>query len=110
VHAAEAFAVLNNTSNILYGLSYMAMFSIPLVGARALRERIPGWVAVLCAVGFCATLFSCATDAYPFVDEAEPLRFAIKLIATTILINLLAIVFYRSRMAKRRVVEGRVWR
>ena len=110
VHAAEAFALLNNTSNILYGLSYMAMFSIPLVGARALRERIPGWVAVLCAVGFCATLFSCATDAYPFVDEAEPLRFAIKLIATTILINLLAIVFYRSRMAKRRVVEGRVWR
>jgi amino acid transporter len=110
VRAAEAFAVLNNTSNILYGLAYMVMFIIPLAGARALRERIPGWVAALSAIGFCATLFSCTTDAYPFVDVPHPLQFAIKLISTTALINVLGLVFYRSRMAKRRVVEGSVWR
>jgi amino acid transporter len=108
VHAAEAFAVLNNASNMLYGLAYMAMFIIPLAGARALRERIPTWVAALCAVGFCATLFSCLTSAYPFLDVADPMQFAIKLVTTTILINLLGIAFYRSRMAKRRVVGGKV--
>jgi amino acid transporter len=108
VRAAEAFAVLNNASNILYGLAYMAMFVIPLAGAKALRGRIPGWVQGLCAIGFCATLFSCVTNTYPFVDVADPLHFAIKIIATTLLINLLGFVFYRSRVAKRRWVDGRV--
>jgi amino acid transporter len=108
VRAAEAFAVLNNASNILYALAYMAMFIIPLAGAKALRKQIPAWVAALSAVGFCATLFTCATSAYPFVDVPNPLQFAVKLIATTAVINLLGFVFYRSRMAKRRWVEGSV--
>jgi amino acid transporter len=108
VRAAEAFAVLNNASNILYGLAYLAMFIIPLAGARALRERIPTWVAALCAVGCCATLFTCVTSAYPFVDVPNPFNFAIKMIATTGLINVLGLLFYRSRMAKRRWVDGRV--
>jgi amino acid transporter len=98
VHAAEAFAVLNNASNILYCLAYMAMFVIPLAGVKALRDRIPRWVAALSAVGFCATLFSCVTNAYPFVDVPNPLNFAFKLIATTALINCLGFAFYRSRM------------
>jgi amino acid transporter len=99
VHAAEAFALLNNTSNILYGLAYLTMFIIPLVGARMLRDRIPAWVAVLCAVGFCATLFSILTAAYPFVDVPNPLQFGIKIILATILTNVLGYVFYRSRAA-----------
>jgi glutamate:GABA antiporter len=99
VHAAEAFAVLNNASNMLYGLAYMAMFLIPLFGAKLLRARIPLWVALLCAVGFCATLFSCLTNAYPFLDVANPLQFGIKITATAVLVNVLGYVFYRSRAA-----------
>jgi len=99
VRAAEGFAVLNNASNILYGLAYMAMFVIPLVGAKLVRDRIPAWVAMLCAVGFCATLFSCITNAYPFLDVANPLQFGIKIIVTTILANVLGYLFYRSRAA-----------
>jgi glutamate:GABA antiporter len=99
VRAAEGFAVLNNASNILYGLAYMAMFVIPLAGAKVLRERLPAWVAVLCAVGFCATLFSTLTAAYPFLDVANPLQFGIKIILTTIVVNVLGYVFYRSRAA-----------
>jgi hypothetical protein len=76
----------------------MAMFVIPLAGVKALRDRIPRWVAALSAVGFCATLFSCVTNAYPFVDVPNPLNFAFKLIATTALINCLGFAFYRSRM------------
>jgi amino acid transporter len=99
VHAAEGFAVLNNASNILYGLAYMAMFLIPLVGTKLVRARIPKWVAVLCAVGFCATLFSCLMNAYPFLDVANPLQFGIKIVVTTVLANVLGYVFYRSRAA-----------
>ncbi len=97
VRAAEAFAVLNNASNVLYGLVYMTMFAIPLIGAGRVRNRIPAWVAVLCAVGFCATLFSAASSTYPFVDVSDPLRFAIKIVATTVLTNLVGYAFYRIR-------------
>jgi amino acid transporter len=97
VHAAEAFAVLNNASNILYGLAYLVMFIIPLLGAKAVRDRIPRWVAVLCAVGFCATLFSILTAAYPFLDVPNPLQFGIKIVLATILTNVLGYLFYRSR-------------
>ena len=97
VRAAEAFAVLNNASGVLYGLAYLAMFSIPVIGAKLLRKRIPTWVKVLCVVGFCAVAFSMATSAYPFVDVPNPLGFAIKIIVTTILANLLGYAFYRVR-------------
>jgi amino acid transporter len=97
VRAAEAFAVLNNASNILYGLAYLAMFAIPLIGAKLVRVRIPTWVAVLCVIGFCATLFTCATSVYPFVDVPNPLHFAIKITATILLTNLIGYAFYRIR-------------
>ncbi|HEX3950325.1 MAG TPA: APC family permease [Steroidobacteraceae bacterium] len=97
VRAAEAFAVLNNASNILYGLAYLAMFAIPLIGAKLVRMRIPGWVAALCVVGFCATLFSCITSTYPFVDVPDPLRFAIKIVTTILLTNVIGYAFYRIR-------------
>jgi glutamate:GABA antiporter len=97
VRAAEAFAVLNNASNILYGLAYLAMFAIPLFGAKLVRTRIPAWVAVLCVVGFCATLFTCVTSVYPFVDVPDPLHFAIKITTTIFLTNLVGYVFYRIR-------------
>ena len=77
----------------------MAMFLIPLFGAKLLRARIPIWVALLCAVGFCATLFSCLTNAYPFLDVANPLQFGIKITVTAVLVNVLGYVFYRSRAA-----------
>ncbi|GAC1686352.1 MAG: hypothetical protein PVS2B1_06600 [Candidatus Dormibacteraceae bacterium] len=97
VRAAEAFAILNNASNIFYGLAYLAMFAIPLIGAKLVRVRIPRWVAVLCVAGFCATLFTCATSAYPFVDVSNPLHFAIKIAATVAGANLIGYAFYRSR-------------
>jgi amino acid transporter len=100
VRAAEAFALLNNASNILYGLAYLTMFAIPIVGAKLVRKSIPTWVAVLCVVGFCATLFSSVTSAYPFVDVADPLNFAMKIIGTTLLTNIIGYVFYRFRQVK----------
>ena len=97
VRAAEAFAVLNNASNILYGLAYLAMFAIPVIGAKLVRARIPTWVAVLCVIGFCATLFTCATSVYPFVDVPNPLHFAVKITSTILLTNLIGYAFYRIR-------------
>ncbi len=97
VHAAEAFAVLNDTSSELYALAYLAMFLIPIAGARALRVRLPRWVAPVCGFGVLAIVFCLLFNAYPFVDVASPGVFASKILGTTLVLNLLGYSFYRLR-------------
>jgi amino acid transporter len=95
--AKEAFATLNNASNNFYGLAYLAMFAIPVLGAVAIRRRIPLWARVLCCSGFLSVLFSCVISAYPFLDVPNPLAFAIKVVVTTLGVNVLGYAFYKLR-------------
>ena len=97
VHAGEAFAVLNDTSSELYALAYLAMFLIPIFGARSLRERLPRAVPWICGLGVITILFCLAFNAYPFLDVASPGGFAIKILGTTLVLNLLGYLFYRVR-------------
>ena len=97
VHASEAFALLNDASSELYELAYLALFAIPIVGAKLLRRRLPAWVAWLSGVGFLATLFCIFIGTYPFLDVANPLAFALKIIVTVVLTNLVGYGFYRMR-------------
>ena len=103
VHASEAFAVLNDTSSELYALAYLAMFLIPIVGAKTLRKRLPLWVAVLCALGVLTILFILVFNAYPFVDVASPGFFAVKILGTTLLLNALGYAFYKTRSGRAAV-------
>ena len=98
VHASEAFNVLNDTSSELYALAYLAMFLIPIVGAKSLRAKLPRWVAAVCWLGVIAILFCLAFNAYPFVDVASPGLFALKILGTTLLLNGLGYLFYRGRL------------
>lgn len=97
VHAAEAFAVLNDTSSELYALAYLAMFLIPLIGKKSLRMSLPLWISPICAVGALTILFILAFNAYPFVDVASPGIFAAKILGTTVLLNALGFGFYKTR-------------
>ena len=111
VHAQEAFQVLSNASLTHYEVSYLAMFAIPLVGAAALRRTLPSWLKWTSIVGLGATLFSLLISAYPFVSVVNPLSYAVKMAAGTLLMsNLAAVTFYRmrTRMAEQLpvVVEG----
>lgn len=97
VKAAEAFQVLSNASSELYSLAYLAMFAIPIVGAKVLREKLPRWVAWSSGVGFLATSFTFFLTAYPFVDVVDARLYAAKILGTTALANLVGFVFYRVR-------------
>ena len=96
-HAAEAFNLLNNSSSEFYALAYLAMFLIPLLGAKALRRRLPRWVGAVCGLGVVAMLFILALNAYPFVGVDSPMRFAAEIVGTTVAVNLVGYVFYRMR-------------
>jgi hypothetical protein len=42
-------------------------------------------------------LFSCVISAYPFLDVPNPLAFAIKVVVTTLGVNVLGYAFYKLR-------------
>jgi amino acid transporter len=97
VHATEAYEVLANASSELYALGYLAMFAIPLIGAKVLRERLPRWVAWTSTIGFTTTALCFFLMAYPFVSVEDPAAYAAKILGTTALMNLVGFMFYRSR-------------
>lgn len=99
VAAAEAFQVLSQASQELYALAYLAMFAIPIVGAKALRQRLPKWVAWTTGVGFAFTVFAFLLTAYPFVDVVDAKAYAAKILGTTALTNAVGFAFYRLRRA-----------
>lgn len=95
VRAAEGFDVLNNVSTDFYVLAYIAMFSIGLFGTYNLRRHLPGWVIAWCGVGGLTCVLIFVLNAYPFVDVASPLKFAMKIVGTIGIANLLGYFFYR---------------
>lgn len=97
VHAQEAYQLLSNASLTHYELAYLAMFAIPLVGVRALRRTLPAWLKWLSVVGFGSTLFSLVISAYPFVDVVNARVYAAKILGTTLVSNLTAVIFYKLR-------------
>ncbi len=97
VHAQEAYQLLTNASLTHYEVAYLAMFAVPLVGAASLRRSLPAWLKWTSAVGFAATLFSLFISAYPFVNVVSPRTYAIKILTTIVLSNLIAVGFYVLR-------------
>jgi amino acid transporter len=106
VQVQEAFQVLTNASLTHYELAYMAMFAIPVIGARSLRLTLPGWLKWVSIVGFCATLFSFLISAYPFVDVVDPRAYAVKVLGTTLLSNALGFTFYKFRYSAKGTATG----
>jgi amino acid transporter len=105
VHAQEAFQVLSNAGITHYELAYVVMFAIPLAGAKTLRIALPRWLRWTSVAGLCATLFSFAVSAYPFVDVVNPLAYAGKILGTTVVSNAVGYYFYRTRHSGRSVVS-----
>ena len=105
VRASEAFGVLNDASNEFYALAYLAMFLIPICGARAIRSRLPIGVTVICVIGVLTILFVLAVNAYPFMSAVRPGTFAAKIAGTTLLVNAVGWMFYTSR---RRAAAGSI--
>ena len=100
VHAQEAYQLLSNTSLAHYELAYLAMFAIPLLGARPLRRSLPDWLRWTSVVGLGSTLFSLLISAYPFVNVVNGTAYAAKILGTVALSNLAALLLYKVRRRK----------
>lgn len=101
VHAQEAYQLLSNASLTHYEVSYIAMFAIPLVGTASLRSALPRTLKWTSLVGLGATIFSLLISAYPFVTVVNPLWYAVKIVGTLLVSNLVAFVFFTMRTRSR---------
>jgi glutamate:GABA antiporter len=100
VHAQEAFQLLDNAGGVFYALTYLVLFAIPLFGMKALGVRAPLWLKIACASGFIVTLVYIRFAIVPITEVESPLSFALKIVTTVLLANVVGLAIYA--LGKRR--------
>jgi amino acid transporter len=99
----EAFQLVDNASNVFYGIVYAMLFAIPLLGVRRIRSGANIWLRIAAGCGFLVSLIAIFFTVYPIIDVPSKLMFAAKIIAVTAVANAIgaAIFALRSRTALR---------
>jgi glutamate:GABA antiporter len=99
----EAFQLVDNASNVFYGIVYAMLFAIPLAGAGAIRSGANIWLRIAAICGFMVALAAIVFTIYPIIDVPSKLTFAAKIIAVTAVANAMgaAIFALRSRTTVR---------
>jgi amino acid transporter len=93
----EAFQLLDNAAGVLYGLTYLVLFAVPLVGLGRTGQRAPVWIRVAAAVGFAAVMLYIVLSIVPIVDVVSRLAFALKLGGVVVIANVLGTALYLRR-------------
>jgi len=101
VGSQEAFQFLNNEGNMCWGLTYLVMFSIPLL---ARGEKPALGVRIAAVSGFMMTLLYVVLSMFPIVDVRNRASFTIKVVAVILVINGTGALYFRHAARKRRLV------
>jgi amino acid transporter len=96
----EAFQLLDNAAGIFYALTYLALFAIPLVGARRLGVTPPWWLKLMAASGLAVSLLYFVLSVFPIVDVVSWWSFALKILGVLVAANLVGVAIYA--LAERR--------
>jgi amino acid transporter len=96
----EAFQLVDNAANVFYGIVYLVLFAIPIAGAGAIRSGAPIWLRVAAFCGFAVSLLAVCFTVYPIIDVPSRLIFAAKIIAVSVIANVLGVTIFV--LAKRR--------
>jgi glutamate:GABA antiporter len=95
----EAFQLLDNAAGIHYGLTYLVMFAIPLVGLRGARP--PAWLRIAAASGFAVTALYVVLSIFPIIDVPSWQTFATKISAVVVGLNLAGVALYAAARRRR---------
>ncbi|HET7110620.1 MAG TPA: APC family permease [Gemmatimonadales bacterium] len=91
VGQAEAFQLVFNAGGIFYGLTYVVMFAIPLVGLKGVTPRPPLWVRGAACSGLLMTVLYIILSIFPIIDVASVKSFALKISVVIVLMNLVGV-------------------
>ena len=98
----EAFQLVDNAANVFYGLVYIVLFAIPLIGAASIRKAAPLWLRIAASAGLGVSLLAIFFTVYPIIDVPSPLAFAIKIIAVTLIANAIGVMIFVLGEKRRR--------
>jgi len=96
----EAFQLVDNAANVFYGIVYLLLFAIPIVGASAIRSVAPFWLRIAAGCGFGVSLLAIFFTVYPIINVPSRLIFAAKIIGVTAIANAIGVTIFA--LAKRR--------
>ncbi len=102
----EAFQLLNTSGQVMFGLYYCAMFSVPLFTGSRFGPRPPWWLIACAISGLTITVVQCVLALVPIVDVNNTWSYAAKVGGTGLLINLVGAGIYWR--AKRKTGNRRV--
>jgi len=106
VGQAEAFQLMFNASGIFYGLTYLVMFAIPLVGLRGVTPRPPWWITAASLSGLLITVLYTVLSLFPIIQVGSVAAFALKISVVIVLLNLVGVaILVAGRRRSQSVVE-----
>jgi len=97
----EAFQLLWNASSIFYAVTYLVMFSIPLIGRRD-GQAPPFWLRASAISGFAMTSLFIALSVLPIVQVQSRVLFALKISSLIVLTNAVGVAIFFGRRHLRR--------
>jgi amino acid transporter len=97
----EAFQLLESAASILYGLTYLVLFAVPLVGLARTGQRAPLWIRLAAAVGFATTTLFVVLSVLPIVAVESRAGFALKVGGTVVALNAVGVALYLRRRRLR---------
>ena len=101
----EAFQLLFSANGILYALTYLVMFAIPLVGLRSVELRPPLWLRVAATSGFLMTLLFVVLSVFPIIEVKSRAAFTVKVSAVVIISNIVGAVIFLWAQKRRGAVS-----
>lgn len=102
----EAFQLIDNAAGIFYGLTYLVLFAVPLLGWRGGPGQAPGWLRILAIAGFATTTLYVILSVLPIVPVASEVAFALKIAIVVVAANLLGVALYVAERRRRRAQAG----
>jgi glutamate:GABA antiporter len=100
VGAEEAYELLLTWSFTFYGLSYLAMFAIPLLAHKDRGLRPALWLRMAAASGFLVTLLFVLFSAFPIIQVRSHWLYSLKTVCIVVGANAVGVLVYK--LGKRR--------
>ena len=97
----EAFQLIDNAAGIFYGLTYLVLFAVPLLGWRTSADRAPLWLRGLALAGFATTTLYVVLSVLPIVDVTSRMAFALKIILLVVGANAVGVALYARERRRR---------
>jgi amino acid transporter len=94
VGRSEAFQLLWNSAGIFYGLTYLAMFAVPLAGLKRSRIPVPWWVKACAVSGFLMTSLYVGLSVLPIIPVGSRTVFAMKIVGLIVVTNAVGAALY----------------